>query len=133
MKKLKMNGPDPIDVHVGRRVKMRRMELGLSQEKLAAAIDLTFQQVQKYEKGKNRIGSSRLRQIAQALKVPETYFFDGAPGRSKPNGKLPPADFVSDFTSSAEGLALAKAFMKIQNKKLRRYIAALAADLAGEE
>lgn len=133
MTKRKKNGPNPIDVHVGRRVKIRRMELGMSQEKLAAAIGLTFQQVQKYEKGKNRISSSRLWQIAQTLQVPEAFFFEGAPGRSRSDRKLPSGDFVADFTASLDGLVLAKAFVKIKNKKLRRHIAALAAHLAGEE
>lgn len=133
MTKPKMNDPHPIDVHVGRRLKMRRMELGVSQEKLAAAIGLTFQQVQKYEKGKNRIGAGRLRQIAEALKAPEAFFFEGAPGRTKSSGKALSADFVRDFISSSEGLALAKAFMTIKSKMLRRSIATLVEDLAGQE
>ena len=72
--------PNPIDKHVGGRVRMQRMALGMSQEKLGDAIGLTFQQVQKYEKGANRISASRLQQIAHVLGVPVTYFFDGAPG-----------------------------------------------------
>ena len=71
--------PNPIDKHVGSRVRMRRMMLGMSQEKLGDALALTFQQVQKYEKGTNRIGASRLQQISQILQVPVAFFFEGAP------------------------------------------------------
>ena len=71
--------PNPIDKHVGSRVRMRRMMLGMSQEKLGDALDLTFQQVQKYEKGSNRIGASRLQQVSQILQVPVAFFFEGAP------------------------------------------------------
>src|SRR4051812_30165806 len=72
--------PNPIDKHVGSRVRMRRMILQMSQEKLGDALALTFQQVQKYEKGTNRIGASRMQQIAQVLQVPVSFFFEGAPG-----------------------------------------------------
>src|ERR1700678_1752014 len=71
--------PNPIDKHVGSRVRMRRMMLGMSQEKLGDALGLTFQQVQKYEKGTNRIGASRLQQISHILQVPVAFFFEGAP------------------------------------------------------
>jgi transcriptional regulator with XRE-family HTH domain len=71
--------PNPIDKHVGSRVRMRRMMLGMSQEKLGDALGLTFQQVQKYEKGTNRIGASRLQQISNILQVPVAFFFEGAP------------------------------------------------------
>src|SRR5664279_4730736 len=89
--------PNPIDTHVGSRVRMRRLILSMSQEKLGDAIGLTFQQVQKYEKGTNRMGSSRLQQIANVLKVPVTFFFEGAPGQSKLDGKAQSPAFVSDF------------------------------------
>jgi transcriptional regulator with XRE-family HTH domain len=79
--------PNPIDTHVGSRVRMRRMMLGMSQEKLGDALDLTFQQVQKYEKGTNRIGASRLHHIADILQVPVASFFEGAPGQLKAGGK----------------------------------------------
>jgi transcriptional regulator with XRE-family HTH domain len=91
---------------------MRRLMLGLSQEKLAKAIGLTFQQVQKYERGTNRMGASRLQQIANVLEVPVTFFFGGAPGQSEAGGKRLP-DFVQGFVSTAEGLALARAYMKL--------------------
>jgi len=71
--------PNPVDKHVGSRVRMRRMMLGMSQEKLGNNLGLTFQQVQKYEKGTNRIGASRLQQISHILQVPVSFFFDGAP------------------------------------------------------
>jgi transcriptional regulator with XRE-family HTH domain len=114
--------PDPVDKHVGSRVRMRRMMLSMSQEKLADIIGLTFQQVQKYEKGTNRMGSSRLQQIANALQVPVTFFFEDAPGQSKLDGKAPSPAYVSDFLSTSDGLALTKAFMRIKDDKLQRSI-----------
>src|SRR5437588_10520516 len=98
--------PNPIDKHVGSRVRMRRMMLGMSQEKLGDALDLTFQQVQKYEKGTNRIGASRLQQISHILQVPGAFFFEGEPATGRPlaMGEAPsPAD-VSAFLASVEGL-----------------------------
>ena len=128
--------PNPTDKHVGSRVRMRRMMLGMSQEKLGDALSLTFQQVQKYEKGTNRIGASRLQQIAHFLQVPVSFFFEGAPD-------LPPASagmteaasasYVSDFLATSEGLALAKAFMQIKDPKLRRRIVDLVLQIAGED
>ena len=123
--------PNPIDKHVGSRVRMRRLLLGMSQEKLADAIGLTFQQVQKYEKGTNRMGSSRLQQIANVLQVPATFFFEDAPGQSKLDGNAPSPSYVSDFLSTSDGLALTKAFMKIKNAKLRRHIVNLVGEIAG--
>jgi transcriptional regulator with XRE-family HTH domain len=126
--------PNPIDRHVGSRVRMRRMMLKMSQEKLGEALGLTFQQVQKYEKGTNRIGASRLQQIAQVLQVPVSFFFEGAPSQAvSPDGAAPSPSFVSDFLASAEGLALTKAFMRIKNPKLRRRIVDLVEEMAGEE
>jgi transcriptional regulator with XRE-family HTH domain len=127
--------PNPTDKHVGSRVRMRRMMLGMSQEKLGDALSLTFQQVQKYEKGTNRIGASRLQQIAHFLQVPVSFFFDGAP--DLPPGaagmtEAPSASYVSDFLATSEGLALAKAFMQIKDPKLRRRIVDLVLQIAGE-
>src|SRR5437879_1372375 len=79
IRKMTKKAPNPIDKHVGSRVRMRRMMLGMSQEKLGDALALTFQQVQKYEKGTNRIGASRLQQISHILQVPVAFFFEGAP------------------------------------------------------
>jgi transcriptional regulator with XRE-family HTH domain len=126
--------PNPIDKHVGSRVRMRRMMLKMSQDKLGEALGLTFQQVQKYEKGTNRIGASRLQQIAQILQVPVAFFFEGAPNNAAPpvsNATSP--DFVADFLASSEGLALTKAFTRIKNPKLRRRIVDLVELIAGEE
>lgn len=108
--------PNPTDKYVGSRVRMRRLMLEMSQEKLGEKLGLTFQQVQKYEKGTNRIGASRLQHISQILKVPVSFFFDGALGKQADDGssKAPVADYVSDFLSSSDGLALTKAFTNIK-------------------
>jgi transcriptional regulator with XRE-family HTH domain len=123
--------PDPIDKHVGSRVRMRRLMVGMSQEKLGDALGLTFQQVQKYEKGTNRMGSSRLQQVANILKVPVTFFFEAVPGQTKLDGKAPSTTYVSDFLASSDGLALVKAFMRIKNSKTQRCIVNLVEDIAG--
>jgi transcriptional regulator with XRE-family HTH domain len=126
--------PNPTDKHVGSRVRMRRMMLNMSQEKLGDALGLTFQQVQKYEKGTNRIGASRLQQIAHILQVPVEFFFEGGPS-SEPAGSFgeaPSPAYVSDFLSSSDGLALTKAFMRIDNAKLRRRIVDMVEEIAGE-
>jgi ribosome-binding protein aMBF1 (putative translation factor) len=112
MTRRRRHDPDGVDPYVGSRVRMRRLMLGLSQEKLAEAIGLTFQQVQKYERGTNRMGASRLHQIANVLKVPVTFFFEGAPGQSGAGGKTLPG-FVHGFVSTTEGLALARAYMNL--------------------
>src|SRR5947207_15749841 len=105
--------PNPIDKHVGSRVRMRRMMLSMSQEKLGDALSLTFQQVQKYEKGANRIGASRLQQIAHILQVPVSFFFDAAPNapgqRHHRVAEARSPARVPDFLGPADGLALPKA------------------------
>ena len=94
MAKPKIGRPRPVDVHVGSRVRLRRTMLGMSQEKLGAAIELTFQQVQKYERGTNRIGASRLFQLGKVLDVPVSFFFDDMPpevaetGGKRPSGVI---------------------------------------------
>src|SRR3979409_2312003 len=130
--------PTPIDRHVGSRGRMRRMMLGMSQEKLGDALGLTFQQVQKYEKGTNRIGASRLQQISHILQVPVAFFFEGAPHVGSgpvPQGleHAPPPAYVSDFLATSDGLSLTKAFMRIPDAKLRRRIVDLVQQIAGEE
>ena len=130
--------PNPIDKHVGSRVRMRRMMLSMSQEKLGDALGLTFQQVQKYEKGTNRIGASRLQQISQILQVPVSFFFEGAPtspGQGALGGmsEAPSPAYVSDFLATSDGLSLTKSFMRIKNSKLRRKIVDLVEQIAGEE
>jgi transcriptional regulator with XRE-family HTH domain len=110
------------------------MMLSMSQEKLGDALDLTFQQVQKYEKGANRIGASRLQQIAHILQVPVSFFFEGAPnltGRPEGMGEAPSPAYVSDFLATSDGLALTKSFMRIKDSKLRRRIVDLVEQIAG--
>ncbi|HWK93831.1 helix-turn-helix domain-containing protein [Pseudolabrys sp. FHR47] len=130
--------PNPIDKHVGSRVRMRRMMLSMSQEKLGDALGLTFQQVQKYEKGTNRIGASRLQAIANILQVPVSFFFEGAP--HGPGGHVstgmseaPSPAYVSDFLATSDGLSLTKSFMRIKSSKLRRRIVDLVEQIAGDE
>ena len=129
MPRKRANDPDGVDKYVGSRVRMRRLMLDMSQTDLADAIGLTFQQVQKYEKGSNRMGASRLHQIAEVLQVPPTFFFEGAPGQSKAEGK-PLPDFVPGFVSTSDGLALARAYMRLP-KGLKQRVLALVEDLAG--
>src|ERR1700736_6460173 len=96
--------PNPIDKHVGSRVRMRRLMLAMSQTKLGDALGITFQQVQKYEKGTNRIGASRLEHISNVLQVPIPFFFEGAPdvpGRSKGSGAAPSPAYATDFLASS--------------------------------
>jgi transcriptional regulator with XRE-family HTH domain len=131
--------PNPIDRHVGSRVRMRRVMLGMSQEKLGEALGLTFQQVQKYEKGTNRIGASRLQQISRILDVPPAFFFEGAPMvDSVPRVDTPQlgvaeessSTYIADFLSTSEGLHLNMAFARIQDAKIRKRIVDLVIALA---
>ena len=108
--------PNPIDVHVGSRVRARRQAVGMSQEKLGDALGLTFQQVQKYEKGVNRVSGSRLQQLTNILQVPVAYFFEGGPGQLKARGSAPSSAFVTDFITSSEGLALRESFHTNKNR-----------------
>src|SRR3979411_2013067 len=128
--------PDPIDKYVGSRVRMRRMMLGMSQEKLGDAFGLTFQQVQKYEKGTNRISASRLQESAHILQVPVTFFFEGAPrvpGAPQTKGSAPSPAYVTDLLATRDGHALIKAFTHIKESKLRRCIVGLVEEIAGDE
>lgn len=131
--------PNPLDVHVGSRVRLRRMLLGMSQEKLGDQLGLTFQQVQKYEKGINRIGASRLFELAKTLGVSIDYFYEDAPhptpgmaeeqqGYSDTKAENP----VFDFLSTREGLELNKAFVKITDARIRRSIVELVRSLSGD-
>ncbi len=132
----KKKTPNPIDVHVGSRIRLRRTMLGLSQEKLGERLGITFQQVQKYEKGTNRVGASRLQNIAGILDVPVAFFFEDAPGdTSSSEGGLAesPTSYVVNFLSSSEGLQLNRSFVKIANPKIRRRIIDLVKALADEE
>ena len=122
--------PNPVDRHVGSRVRMRRLMLAMSQTKLAEKLGLTFQQVQKYEKGTNRMGSSRLQQTANILKVPVTFFFEDAPGQPTLDGNAPSPAYVSEFLATKDGLTLTKAFMQIKDTTLRRIIVELIGEIA---
>ncbi|WP_068311116.1 helix-turn-helix domain-containing protein [Polycladidibacter hongkongensis] len=127
--------PNPIDIHVGSRVRLRRMMLGMSQEKLGESLGITFQQIQKYEKGTNRIGASRLQHIATILKVPVAFFFEDAPGG--PDERPGMSDnsqtsYVVDFLSSSDGLALNKAFVRIEDPQVRKKIVDLVRAIAGD-
>ncbi|MBX9710560.1 MAG: helix-turn-helix domain-containing protein [Xanthobacteraceae bacterium] len=128
--------PNPVDKHVGSRVRMRRIMLGMSQEKLGEALGLTFQQIQKYEKGTNRIGASRVQQIGDVLQVPVSFFFEGGPTTSVNAAGLsdaPSPAYVSDFLATSEGLALIRAFTRIADAKLRRSIVDLVEQMASRE
>ena len=130
--------PSPTDKHVGSRVRMQRMSIGMSQEKLGEALGLTFQQVQKYEKGTNRIGAARLQQISRALNVPMAFFFDGAPALDETATALQGfaeagTNYVVDFVSSAEGMLLNKAFARIRDGRVRKRIIDLVQILADDE
>src|SRR3979409_1335601 len=114
--------PNPIDKHVGSRLRMRRMMLGMSQEKLGEAFGLTFQQVQKYERGMNRMGASRLQHAADILGVPVSYFFEGGPFNSASN--LSPS-YIDDFGANPDGSRLAKAFTRLPRPALRHRVVAL--------
>lgn len=129
--------PNPIDIHVGSRIRLRRSMVGMSQEKLGESLGITFQQVQKYEKGTNRVGASRLQNIAAILNVPVSFFFEDAPGDSptaQPGGlEEASANQVVNFLSSSEGLQLNRAFVKISDSKVRRKIIDLVRSLGDEE
>ena len=127
---------NPIDGQVGNRVRLRRMLIGMSQERLGELLGLTFQQVQKYEKGVNRIGAGRLFEVSRILGVPIDYFYEGVSGQLTGGGgfaegeSAPP---VMEFVSSGEGLQLSLAFMKIKDAKVRKRVLDLVKSLAEEE
>jgi transcriptional regulator with XRE-family HTH domain len=126
--------PNPVDKLMGARLRMRRMMKGLSQERLGEAIGVTFQQIQKYEKGLNRISASRLQRLAQVLEAPAGYFLEGRPS---PAGGFAEGgdegDHVMAFLSSSEGVELNRAFRKIRSASIRRRIVDLVVQLAAEE
>jgi transcriptional regulator with XRE-family HTH domain len=122
---------NPIDAQVGNRVRIRRMLIGMSQEKLGDLLGLTFQQVQKYEKGVNRIGAGRLFEIARILGVPIDFFYDGVAASAETLVSAAPP--VMEFVSSGEGLQLSLAFMKIKDPKVRKRVLDLVKSLADEE
>ena len=129
--------PNSVDRHVGSRVRLRRLMLGMSQEKLGKALGLTFQQVQKYEKGTNRVGASRIQQICEILQIPVSFLFEGSPTAisSKAEGlsEAPSPAYVYDFLATSEGLALTRAFTRITEPKLRRSIVNIVEQIASRE
>ncbi|MCA1491051.1 MULTISPECIES: helix-turn-helix domain-containing protein [Sinorhizobium/Ensifer group] len=128
--------PNPIDIHVGSRIRLRRTMLGMSQEKLGESLGITFQQIQKYEKGTNRVGASRLQNIATILNVPVSFFFEDAPGEGtgvqSGMSESSSSNYVVDFLSSSEGLQLNRAFVRISDPKVRRKLVDLVKALAAE-
>ena len=116
--------PNPIDVHVGLQVRLRRKELKISQEKLAETLGLTFQQVQKYERGANRISASKLYEIARSLRVSISWFFEGLSdpqaGRMKDAAELQAPPYAHNFLMTPEGIDLANAFPRIEDRQIRR-------------
>ena len=133
-------GPNPVDIHVGARLRLRRTLLGMSQDKLGQALGLTFQQIQKYERGANRIGSRRLYQLGQILDVPVSYFFDdmtediatphrrhGAKGLADQAQQL----YVDDSLTRRETLELARAYYRIPDPKVRKQLFELTKSLGG--
>ena len=122
-------GPNPVDRHVGLRIRFRRKELGISQEKLAESIGLTFQQVQKYERAANRVSASKLWEVARALSTSVTYFYEGLPtdGEARREGGVS----LEDFLLTAEGMELARYFPQIQQQGVRRQILELVRTMAG--
>ena len=120
--------PSAIDRQVGARIRMRRLMLDMSQHELAAALSLSFQQVQKYETGSNRIGAGRLQQLAGILEVPVSFFFDDFPTPGRKRAALP--SYLSDFLATADGLALTKAFMNLRDARQRRCLVILAEAMA---
>jgi len=123
-----------IDAHVGSRVRLRRQLMKLSQEKLGDALGVTFQQVQKYERGANRVGASRLYSLANVLDVPVNFFFEGLTGVAAGGvAETEQSPIVYDFIQSSDGVALAEAFSRIQTPKVRRRVLELVRSLADED
>jgi transcriptional regulator with XRE-family HTH domain len=127
--------PNPTDVYVGSRIRLRRTMLGMSQESLGEQLGITFQQIQKYEKGTNRVGASRLQAISTILNVPVSFFFEDQPNQGGPKGFAEDASgaFSLDFIGTAEGLQLNRAFVKISDPKIRRRIIDLVKALGSDD
>jgi transcriptional regulator with XRE-family HTH domain len=125
--------PNPIDLHVGARIRMRRKILGVSQERLAEDLGLTFQQIQKYERGANRVSASKLYEIAKSLQSSVAYFFEGLADTTNEGVAEGSEPFVHDFLMTSEGLELAALFPRITRPKVRRRILELVRSMAEEE
>ncbi len=134
MKRRSSEHPDPVDIHVGGRVRLRRTLLGMSQEKLGGALGLTFQQVQKYERGANRIGSSRLYHLSHILDVPVSFFFDDMPVEVAGGGFAEGGQQVYDQEklSRRETLELVRAYYQIEDPEVRKRMFELVKAIAGE-
>ncbi len=134
-KKVSPRGPNPVDIHVGSRIRLRRQLLRMSQEKLGDELGVTFQQVQKYERGANRVGASRLYRLSRVLEVPVQFFFEGLNEKSTisamAEGDQTP--IVYDFIQSSDGVSLAESFSRIKDAKVRRRVLELVRTLASEE
>jgi transcriptional regulator with XRE-family HTH domain len=133
---VRMKVPNPIDKHVGSRVRMRRMMLAMSQGKLGDALGITFQQVQKYEKGTNRIGAGRLQEISHILQVPIAFFYEEARDGSAPaesEASTRSLALLDEFVSSSEGLRLVQSFTRIESAMVRRRIVALVQEIASHD
>jgi len=117
--------PNPVDVYVGQRVRMRRIEINMSQEFLGEQIGLTFQQIQKYEKGTNRIGASRIQQIGKVLEVPANFFFEGAPGGWEGESSSQTSPALLELLGTREGQILINSFVRIRDAEIRRSFVSL--------
>jgi len=129
-------GVNATDEYVGRQVRMRRLMLEITQQKLAGLLGISFQQLQKYESGANRVSASRLQQLCHMLEVPISFFFEGAPGgegRIARRAVAPVAAYVSDFLADADGLKLVRVFTQIGDPKLRRSLVHFVEELAGAD
>lgn len=124
------DGAHPVDRHVGLRIRLRRKEIGISQEKLGEALGITFQQVQKYERGANRISASKLWETARALRVPVAYFYEGLADMDEPIASTLPFG-AQDFLMTPEGLELAASFLKLPNGRIRRKFVELVRAISG--
>src|SRR4051794_28610027 len=121
---MRTKASDAVDQHVGSRIRMRRLMVGMSQSELGEAVGVTFQQVQKYEKGTNRVGAGRLQQVSEILRVAPEFFFDQAPGQRKADNHAQAPNQLFQFLATSDGLALARAFTRLTNAKLRRKVVA---------
>jgi transcriptional regulator with XRE-family HTH domain len=121
--------PNPVDVHVGKRIRMRRMMLNRTQTTLARTCGITFQQIQKYEKGTNRVSASRLQQFSKLLDVPVSFFFDGLASNGAKQ-KNAPEDLAQQLLSTRDGIELTKAFISIDDRSMRRSIVAIVEEIA---
>lgn len=127
--------PNPVDKYVGSRMRMRRLLVGMSQEKLGEALGITFQQVQKYEKGTNRVSASRLQQASKVLGVPVDFFYEGGPQTETTQtgfAEAPSSAYVSDFLMTNDGVQLVRAFLRIKDSAVRRRVIDLI-DALGEK